>query len=127
MGRVNFLLALGAVIAAGLSLAILLAPAAFYAGYGIAVGSDVALLNELKAPAGAILLAAVVMATALARPDWWDRALLVGTLLYLGFGVGRLAALATDGLPPVSLLAVMAAELLLGLGFAYAFWRRRPR
>ncbi len=81
----------------------------------------------MKAPAGAILLAALVMAVGLLDPAWLGRALLVGALLYLGFGLGRVIALASDGLPPASLLAAMAVELLLGLGFSLALWWQRSR
>lgn len=121
----RILLGTGALVALVLAGAILMAPAAFYAGYGIAIGNDIALLNEMKAPAGAILLAAAVMAAGLFRPAWLGSALLVGGLLYLGFGAGRLLALVADGLPPVSLLAAMAVELLLGLLFVFALWQRQ--
>ncbi|WP_297104806.1 DUF4345 domain-containing protein [uncultured Devosia sp.] len=123
----RILLVTGALIAFVLSLAVLFAPAAFYAGYGITVGGDIALLNEMKAPAGAILLAALVMAVGLINPAWLGSALLVGALLYLGFGLGRVIALTSDGIPPASLLAAMAVELLLGLGFSQALWRQSPR
>jgi hypothetical protein len=126
MWPLRLLLGTGALVALVLALAILFTPTAFYAGYGIAIGGDVALLNELKAPAGAILLAGLVMVAGLSRPTWLGHALLAGTLLYLGFGLGRLVGL-IDGLPPASLLAAMAIELAFGLAFAAAFWRRRPR
>ncbi len=121
----RLLLGAGALVALALALAILFAPQAFYSGYGIAIGNDVALLNELKAPAGAILLAAGIMTLGLFRPGWLGHALLVGAVLYLGFGLGRALALVPDGLPPASLLAAMTLELALGLGFAFAFWRQR--
>ncbi|MBJ3784317.1 DUF4345 family protein [Devosia sediminis] len=120
----RILLGTGATIALVLALAILVAPTAFYGSYGIALGSDIAPLNEMKAPAGAILLAAAVMAAGLFRSDWLGPALLAGGLLYLGFGVGRLLALAADGMPPASLVAAMAVELVLGAFFAAALWRQ---
>ena len=127
MWPLRLLLGTGALVALMLALAILFTPTAFYASYGITIGSDIALLNEMKAPAGAILLAALVMAVGLLDPAWLGRALLVGALLYLGFGLGRVIALASDGLPPASLLAAMAVELLLGLGFCLALWWQRSR
>ncbi len=126
MWPLRLLLGTGTLVALVLALAILFAPAAFYAGYGIAIGSDLALLSELKAPAGAVLLAALIMLAGLFRPTWLGHALLAGTMLYLGFGLGRLVAL-IDGPPPVALLSATAIELAFGLAFAAAFWRRRPR
>jgi hypothetical protein len=120
----RILLVAGALVALGLAVAILAMPTQFYAGYGVTVGKDAALLNELKAPAGAILLTGMVMLGTLVRPAWLGAALLAGSLLYLGFGLGRLLAMAADGVPPLSLLAAMAVELVLGLGFAVALWRQ---
>ncbi len=47
----TFLL-LSGLIAAAIAATIWIAPDAFYASYGIALGGDVNLINELKAPAG---------------------------------------------------------------------------
>lgn len=120
------LLAVGALAGLGLGLAILIAPSAFYAGYGIAPAGDIPLLNELKAAGGMIVLAALMIGAGLFRPDIALFSVGVGALLYLGFGLGRLAAMATDGLPPPSLVAVTLTELVVGSLFALALWRRRP-
>ena len=55
-GTRGLLLASG-LIAAGIAAMILFAPGAFYGNYGINIDSNVSLVNELKAPAGALLIA----------------------------------------------------------------------
>lgn len=123
----RILLGTGALVALVLGMSILFIPATFFAGYEIAVGSDIALLSEMKAPAGALMLSAAAMFVALVRRDWVGPGLLVGSLVYFGFGAGRLVALLTDGIPPASLLAAMMVELSLGLLFTAAFWRHQMR
>ena len=49
------LLLTSGLLAAGIAATILFAPDAFYASYGIDIGSNVNLANELKAPAGVLL------------------------------------------------------------------------
>ena len=48
-------------IAVAIAVTILFAPDAFYAGYGIEVGGNATLANELKAPAGALLITGLLM------------------------------------------------------------------
>ena len=121
----SLLLGIGAITAVGLALPILFLPDPFYAGYGIDPGANVSLLNELKAPAVVILALGAMQALALFDPARLLLGLGSGLLLYLGFGLSRLIAMATDGLPSTGLLAVVATELLFGLGFAAALWRQR--
>jgi hypothetical protein len=119
------LLGTGALTAIALALAILFLPGPFYAAYGIELGTNVSLLNELKAPALAILVLGLLQALALIERVLLPLGLGAGLLLYLGFGAARLIAMATDGLPSTGLVAVAAVEILLGFGFAFAFWRQR--
>lgn len=121
----SVLLALGAVTALGLSLAVLALPEQFYAGYGIDPAGQVSLLNELKAPALLILVLGLAQAAAVVQHNWRRTGLVAGGLLYLGFGLSRLVAILSDGLPSTSLVWVMAIELLLGLLFALALLRYR--
>ena len=55
----GLLLAAG-LLATGIAATILAAPDPFYAGYGIDISSNVSLANELKAPAGALVSAAML-------------------------------------------------------------------
>jgi hypothetical protein len=123
----RLLLGIGAATAIVLALAILFLPGPFYAGYGIEPGTNVSLLNELKAPALVILALGLLQALAVLGRVSLPLGLGAGLLLYLGFGTARLIAMATDGLPSSGLVAVTMVEVLLGLGFAFAFWQQRAR
>ena len=123
----RLLLGIGALTAIALALAILFLPGPFYAGYGIEPGTNVSLLNELRAPALVILVLGILQALALFSRVSLRLGLGAGLLLYLGFGTSRLIAMATDGLPSSGLVAVTVVEVLLGLGFAFAFWQHRQR
>lgn len=119
----SVLLVIGALAALAVSAGILLMPDLFYASYGIDPAGNIALLNELKAPAGAILLAAGVMLAALFKPSWHPFALFSGVQIFLCFGLGRVAAMARDGLPSPGLIWVAGIELVLGLIFAWNLLR----
>jgi hypothetical protein len=119
------LLVLGGTLAAILSLAILFSPAAFYASYDIEVDGMTNLLNELKAPALVILALGAIQALGALQLRHHRLGIGAGILLYLGFGLSRLVALATDGPPAAALIAVTASELVIGLLFVLAFWRLR--
>jgi hypothetical protein len=119
------LLTLGAVTGIGLALTILFLPVPFYSGYGITPNGNVSLLNELKAPTLVILVLGLLQAQAILQPNRLAAGLGSGLLLYLGFGLSRLVAMSADGLPSTGLVAVALTEVLLGLGFAVAFWRQR--
>lgn len=56
-------------VAVGVAGTILLAPEVFYAGYGIEVEGDATLVNELKAPAGVLLAAGLLMFAGVFRTE----------------------------------------------------------
>jgi hypothetical protein len=68
-GTRGLLLASG-LIAAGITAMILFAPNVFYGGYGIEIGANVSLVNELKAPAGLLLLAGLLMLAGVFRQEF---------------------------------------------------------
>lgn len=68
-------------MAVTIAVAILFAPAAFYAGYGIEVTGDATLANDLKAPAGALLVAGLVMFAGAFRRELAIGAICLLTLL----------------------------------------------
>ena len=59
---------------------ILAAPDPFYAGYGIDVSSDVSLANELKAPAGTLLVAGLLMLVGVVKPRYAVTSLAIGSV-----------------------------------------------
>lgn len=101
-------------IAVAIAVAILFAPAAFYAGYGIEVTGDATLANELKAPAGALLIAGLVMFAGAARARFAVVSLTTAAVVYLSYGLSRLTSIAVDGMPHSGMVSAAGVELVVG-------------
>ena len=122
---VKLTLALSAVVAVGIAGTILFAPEVFYAGYGIEVGSDATLVNELKAPAGALLVAGLLMFAGVFRTELVVVSLTTASVVYLSYGLSRLLSMAIDGLPHSSLVSAAGIELGIGAACLLALLRAR--
>lgn len=120
-------LALGTagVLAAGIGTALTVAPAAFLAGSGIALGADPSLLSELRAPGAGLAVLGAVMLAGLRRPALRPVALIAAATVYLGYPLGRLVGIAMDGVPSTEILAALAVEIAVALALATAFLPRR--
>ena len=111
---VKLILLVSGLVAAGIAGTILLAPEVFYAGYGIEVGGDATLVNELKAPAGVLLVAGLLMFAGIFRTEFIMVSLTTASVVYLSYGLSRVVSMAMDGLPDAGL--VIAAGIELGIG-----------
>ena len=120
----GLLLASG-LIAAGIAATILFAPDAFYASYGIETGSDVSLSNELKAPAGTLLLAGLLMLAGVVRTEFTLASLGTASLIYLSYGLSRLLGMAIDGIPHSGLVSAAMLEIAIGVISLLVFARCR--
>jgi hypothetical protein len=109
----GLLLASG-LLATGIAATILAAPEPFYAGYGIDVSSNVSLANELKAPAGTLLVAGLLMLVGVVKPEYAVTSLATGSVIYLSYGLSRLLSIAVDGFPHSALVSAAMLELTLG-------------
>ena len=81
-GTRGLLLASG-LIAAGIAAMILFAPDAFYGRYGIDIGANISLANELKAPAGVLLLAGLLMIAGVFKSELTISSLATAAAVYL--------------------------------------------
>lgn len=106
---------------------ILLAPHAFYSGYGIALGQDPNLLSELRAPGAALAALGGLMLAGVARAALARVGLVCAFAVYLAFPGGRVVSLALDGMPSQGILGALAVELLLAGLLVLAFARGRAR
>ncbi len=113
-GSRGLLLASG-LIAAGIAATILFAPNAFYRDYGIDIGSNVSLANELKAPAGALLIAGLLMLAGVFRSEFAIPSLATATAIYLSYGLSRLLSMAIDGIPHSGLVGAAVVEIAIGV------------
>lgn len=110
----GLLLASG-LLGAGIAATILFAPEAFYTGYGIDIGSNVNLANELKAPAGLLLTAGLLMLVGAFRAVLVVPSLAVGSVIYLSYGASRLLSMTIDGVPNKALVIAAVLEIVVGV------------
>jgi hypothetical protein len=100
---------------------ITLAPHAFFASYGITLGSDPNLLSELRAPGAGLAALGGLMLAGLRRAALAPAALTVALIVYLAFPAGRLLGIALDGWPSAGILGALAAELAIAALLLVAF------
>lgn len=108
------LLLVSGLIATVIAGMILLAPTAFYGGYEIEVGANVSLTNELKAPAGLLLLAGLLILVGVFRSDFIISSLTTATVVYLAYGLTRILSMAMDGMPNDGIVGAAAIEIAIG-------------
>jgi hypothetical protein len=111
---IRVLLLASGLLAAGIAATILFAPDAFYTGYGIDVGSNVNLANELKAPAGLLLIAGLLMLIGVFRAGFIIPSLATATVIYLTYGASRLLSMTLDGAPDSALVTAAMLEIAVG-------------
>ncbi len=119
------ILALAGIVAIAIAATILLAPGAFYSGYGIDVAGNPTLANELKAPSGALLVAGIVMFAGVVRRSWLAPALATAAIVYLSYGFGRFISIALDGMPHTGMVSAAVIEVVIGALCANALLRIR--
>lgn len=112
-------------VAVSIASLILLAPMSFYAANDIDIGVSASLLNELKAPAGLLMIAGVFMIMAIFRGKLAGIAVAVSATIYLSYAAARFASMAQDGLPSAGLLQAAIFEGTLGLACIAVLLLRR--
>jgi len=103
---------------------ILLAPHAFYAGYGITLGEDNNLLSELRAPGAGLAGFGLLMLSGIRSHAVLPVAMAVALTVFIAFPVGRLVGLAADGMPSGNVIGALVVELIIA-GLCLAAFRRR--
>lgn len=90
-------------------------PVDFYASNSIDPGSNVSLLNELKAPAGFLLVAGLFIIDATFVQRLVDSAMMLATSIYLSYAASRFASMVFDGVPTAGLVQAATLETVVGL------------
>lgn len=118
-------------LAGGLAIAIggliLRSPADFYALNQIDLGNNASLLSEIRAPAGFLFASGLLIVLGAFVAQLTFTATFLATLLYLSYGLSRLAGMALDGIPVPSLVWSDGIELLVGLLCLVCLWFHWPR
>ncbi len=112
-GTRGLLLASG-LISSCIAMMILFAPNAFYGSYGIEIAANVGLANELKAPAGLLLLAGLLMLLGVFKLEFAIPSLAIATAVYLSYGLSRVLSMAIDGYPHSGLVSAAVFEIAVG-------------
>lgn len=110
----KLLLLLSGLVASGIAGTILFAPDAFYAAYGIELAGNTDLTNELKAPAGALFVAGLLILAGVFRGRLTVVSFATATVIYLSYGFSRLLSFGIDGLPHTGLVEAAIFEISLG-------------
>jgi len=105
---------IGIVIGVGMAFV----PVVFQSSAGITLGENVSLLSETRSPGSLLLVGSLIVLVSVFKSSLRYIALVLTSLMYLGYGVGRIISLIVDGLPHQSLLIALVFELLVG-GIAF--------
>ncbi len=105
--------------------AILFDPVAFYASNGIAIEGNISLLNEVRAPGGALLACGLVVMAGAFLAQLTFTSTVLATLVYLSYGLSRIVSIMADGMPADMLIQVTILEVVIGLVCAFALIRFR--
>ena len=111
----KLILLISGTIAIGIAVTILFAPSGFYAAYGIELGGNVSLTNELKAPAGVLFVAGLLMLAGVFRRQLMITSLVAATAIYLPYGLARLVSIGIDGMPDSGLVSAAIFEIVIGV------------
>lgn len=93
----------------------IVSPADFFGANNINAGASLSLLNELKAPAGLLLVAGIFMITAGFMRNKSEVALWLAALIYLSYAGSRSVNMAFDGVPAAGLVFATVIEAIIGL------------
>jgi hypothetical protein len=102
-------------IATGIGGAILLIPTAFYATYGINLGGDISMLNEIRTPGGSLLAAGILIISGAFVASLTFTSAVIAALIYLSYGVSRILSIGIDGMPSEGLVQATAFEIVIGV------------
>jgi hypothetical protein len=121
------ILIISGLIASGFGAAILFTPVAFYASYGIELGGNFSLLNEIRAPGGALMASGILIISGAFVDKLSFTAAVASTLLYLSYGLSRVMSIAVDGMPVEGLVQAAILEIAIGLACVFALIKYREK
>jgi hypothetical protein len=78
------------------------------------------LLNETRAPGGALLGSGIVILAGVFVASLTFTSAVVSVLIYLSYGISRIYSMLVDGMPSDILVGVMVLEIVIGFIGLYA-------
>jgi len=107
-------LAISGVILIGIGAALLFDPVGFHASSGVALGNNVNLLSEIRAPGGLLFAAGIFVVIGSFRAKMVQASIVLSSLIYLSYGAARIFSMIMDGAPSQSLVAATGVEIIFG-------------
>jgi len=121
------ILIVSGLVALGIGATILLSPEAFYQTNGIQLGNNTSLINEIKAPAGALVVFGIFIMLGAFFKAFRFTSIVMSAALYLAYGLSRLLSISVDGMPSESLVQAAIIELVIGLVCVFALVKFRVK
>ncbi len=81
---------------------------------GIELAKDVDLLNEVRGVSALMMSSGIIILLGTIMPKLTPFSCVVAVLLFLGFAIGRLLSIVTDGKPNKKIIQGLFSELILG-------------
>lgn len=126
-GVITTILVISGVIAVVVGAMFLFDPVAMYASVRIDVSEQVSLLSDLRATGGALFASGILIVAGAFLADLTFTAVVVSSLLYSGYGLSRIFAMAIDGKPAEVLVYVAVMEIVIGLVNVFALIKYKER
>lgn len=123
--RTKALLIVSGLILTSVGAGILFWPQAFYESNGTLLGNEPSLLSEVRASGGLLLGGGIIVLLSVFRPLLRRQALGLSTLVFIAYGLARLAGIVLDGMPSTNLILSTGIELLVGILCAFELRRLR--
>ncbi len=81
---------------------------------GIQLASDIDLLSEVRGVGALMLLGGLIILSGTILTPITISSLMVASLIFIGFAVGRLVSMSSDGKPNTQIITGLITELVLG-------------
>ncbi len=81
---------------------------------GIALDKDVNLLNEVRGVSALMLCGGIIILLGTVLSELTMISLVIATLIFMGFAIGRLISIGADGKPGKQIMQGLFSELVLG-------------
>ena len=107
-------LAVAGLSAAGIGVAIVTVPRSFYAMYGIDLGTDPSLVNELRAPGANLLALGVIILGGIFNARLASLSAVLAVTIFPAYAFGRIVSMAIDGMPSSGLVDAVLIEIGIG-------------
>lgn len=109
------LLTISGLILVAVGAGILFWPHGFYLSNGILLGNEPSLLSEVRAGGGLLFGCGIIILFSVFRSLLRRQALGLSALIFIAYGLTRLASIVIDGVPSTSLIVSTGIELLVGV------------